>query len=89
MAQLFQLANFCKHSQAEAVGEKYSFNVNVRAMQILNYITVFAVKIAIIPLNKITVALKIELTSAVLQKTLCISLFTLKLKKLALCYNVV
>ena len=32
VAQLFQLANFCKHLQAKAVGENYYFKVNIRAM---------------------------------------------------------
>ena len=34
VGQLFQLANFCKKLQAETVGEKYSFYVNIGAMQI-------------------------------------------------------
>ena len=29
VAQLFQLANFCNKLQAEAIREKYSFNVNI------------------------------------------------------------
>ena len=32
VAQLFKLANFCNKLQAEAVGEEYSFNVNILAM---------------------------------------------------------
>ena len=34
VAQLFQLAKFCKNLQTEAVGKKYPFKVNIKAMQI-------------------------------------------------------
>ena len=34
VGKLFKLANFCYNLQAKAVGEKYSFNENIGAMQI-------------------------------------------------------
>ena len=86
--KLFQLANFCKTLQAKTVGKvfpqcKYLSNAYV------NKITMIDIKRAIVCFIIIALIGYIERTFAVNKKTLSISLFPLKLKKLALCNQVV
>ena len=54
MGKLFKLANLCYNLQAEAVGEKYSFNKKYWRNVDINYITMISVKTAIIHFILIT-----------------------------------